>query len=107
MSSNNSNVYLKKARYGKDLVRLMRVYKEGNVQHCTELTVSIFVGICILEGKEKVIHILFGIGNNRSDFCWKVILKLLTPRLITLSLLPQVRNIKGKMRALNWMQSGY
>lgn len=36
----NSNVYLKKARYGKDLVRLMRVYKEGNVQHCTELTVS-------------------------------------------------------------------
>lgn len=40
MSSNNANVYLKKARYGKDLVRLMRVYKEGNVQHCTELTVS-------------------------------------------------------------------
>lgn len=39
--SNNANVYLKHARYGKDLVRLMRVYKEGNVQHCTELTVSI------------------------------------------------------------------
>lgn len=42
MSANNANVYLKKARYGKDLVRLMRVYKEGNVQHCTELTVSFF-----------------------------------------------------------------
>lgn len=41
MSANNANVYLKKARYGKDLVRLMRVYKEGNVQHCTELTVSV------------------------------------------------------------------
>ena len=38
--SNNSNVYLKHARYGKDLVRLMRVYREGSVQHCTELTVS-------------------------------------------------------------------
>lgn len=36
-----SNVYLKHARYGKDLVRIMRVYKEGNVQHCTELTVSV------------------------------------------------------------------
>ncbi|KAG2207654.1 hypothetical protein INT46_005065 [Mucor plumbeus] len=43
MSSNNANVYLKKARYGKDLVRLMRVYKEGNVQHCTELTVRLLL----------------------------------------------------------------
>ncbi|CAO0794157.1 unnamed protein product [Mucor circinelloides] len=43
MSANNANVYLKKARYGKDLVRLMRVYKEGNVQHCTELTVRLLL----------------------------------------------------------------
>ncbi|CEP16131.1 hypothetical protein [Parasitella parasitica] len=43
MSSNNANVYLKKARYGKDLVRLMRVYKEGDVQHCTELTVRLLL----------------------------------------------------------------
>ncbi|CAO3614322.1 unnamed protein product [Mucor hiemalis] len=41
--SNNSNVYLKHARYGKDLVRLMRVYREGNVQHCTELTVRLLL----------------------------------------------------------------
>jgi urate oxidase len=39
----NSNVYLKHARYGKDLVRLLRVYKEGDVQHCTELTVSCMI----------------------------------------------------------------
>lgn len=37
----SSNVYLKHARYGKDLVRLLRVYKEGDVQHCTELTVNL------------------------------------------------------------------
>ncbi|KAI9469722.1 MAG: urate oxidase [Benjaminiella poitrasii] len=43
MSYNNANVYLKKARYGKDLVRFMRVYKEGNVQHCTELTVKLLL----------------------------------------------------------------
>ncbi|KAI8647381.1 urate oxidase [Parasitella parasitica] len=43
MSSNNANVYLKNARYGKDLVRLLRVYKEGNVQHCTELTVRLLL----------------------------------------------------------------
>lgn len=41
--SSNSNVYLKHARYGKDLVRLMRVYREGNVQHCTELTVRLLL----------------------------------------------------------------
>ncbi|EIE75523.1 urate oxidase [Rhizopus delemar RA 99-880] len=39
----NSNVYLKHARYGKDLVRLLRVYKEGDVQHCTELTVRLLL----------------------------------------------------------------
>ncbi|KAI7892777.1 urate oxidase [Mucor mucedo] len=38
-----SNVYLKHARYGKDLVRIMRVYKEGSVQHCTELTVRLLL----------------------------------------------------------------
>lgn len=37
----NNNVYLKTARYGKDLVRLLRVYREGQVQRCTELTVRI------------------------------------------------------------------
>lgn len=37
----SSNVYLKHARYGKDLVRLLRVYKEGDIQHCTELTVNL------------------------------------------------------------------
>ncbi|KAG1444370.1 hypothetical protein G6F56_010329 [Rhizopus delemar] len=39
----NTNVYLKHARYGKDLVRIMRVYKEGDVQHCTELTVKLML----------------------------------------------------------------
>ncbi|CEI94123.1 hypothetical protein CU097_003036 [Rhizopus azygosporus] len=39
----SSNVYLKHARYGKDLVRLLRVYKEGDVQHCTELTVRLLL----------------------------------------------------------------
>ncbi|KAI8329717.1 urate oxidase [Chlamydoabsidia padenii] len=38
MSANNQNVYLKATRYGKDLVRLMRVYREGQTQRCTELT---------------------------------------------------------------------
>ena len=37
----SSNVYLKHARYGKDLVRLLRVYKEGDIQHCTELTLNL------------------------------------------------------------------
>ncbi|KAI8973606.1 urate oxidase [Mycotypha africana] len=37
------NVYLKKARYGKDLVRLLRVYREENIQHCTELTVRLLL----------------------------------------------------------------
>jgi urate oxidase len=41
--SSNSNVYLKHARYGKDLVRVMRVYKDGNVQRCTELTVRLLL----------------------------------------------------------------
>ncbi|KAI8366469.1 urate oxidase [Choanephora cucurbitarum] len=45
----NNSVYLKKARYGKDLVRLMRVYKEGNIQHCVELTVRL-----MLEGDIEV-----------------------------------------------------
>jgi hypothetical protein len=40
MSANNQNVYLKATRYGKDLVRLLRVYREGQTQRCTELTVS-------------------------------------------------------------------
>ncbi|CAO3695529.1 hypothetical protein G6F70_004999 [Rhizopus microsporus] len=39
----SSNVYLKHARYGKDLVRLLRVYKEGDIQHCTELTVRLLL----------------------------------------------------------------
>ncbi|KAG2223078.1 hypothetical protein INT45_008926 [Circinella minor] len=40
----NSNVYLKTARYGKDLVRLMRVYREpSGVQRCTELTVRLLL----------------------------------------------------------------
>ncbi|KAI8142050.1 urate oxidase UaZ [Fennellomyces sp. T-0311] len=41
--SNDSNVYLKTARYGKDLVRLLRVYKEGSTQRCTELTVRLLL----------------------------------------------------------------
>ncbi|KAI7907260.1 urate oxidase [Cokeromyces recurvatus] len=40
---NSDNVYLKKARYGKDLVHLLRVYKEENIQHCTELTVKLLL----------------------------------------------------------------
>lgn len=39
----SDSVYLKHTRYGKDLVRLLRVYKEGNVQHCTELTVRLML----------------------------------------------------------------
>ncbi|CDH52316.1 urate oxydase [Lichtheimia corymbifera JMRC:FSU:9682] len=39
----NNNVYLKTARYGKDLVRLLRVYREGEVQRCTELTVRLLL----------------------------------------------------------------
>lgn len=38
-----SSVYLKTARYGKDLVRLLRVYREGQTQRCTELTVCIWL----------------------------------------------------------------
>ncbi|KAI8993569.1 urate oxidase [Pilobolus umbonatus] len=41
--STNSNIYLKHARYGKDLVRLLRVYKDGNIQYCTELTVRLLL----------------------------------------------------------------
>ncbi|KAI9260829.1 urate oxidase [Sporodiniella umbellata] len=39
----DSNVYLKHARYGKDLVRVMKVYKDGDVQYCTELTVRLML----------------------------------------------------------------
>ncbi|CAO3598827.1 unnamed protein product [Absidia cylindrospora] len=39
----NQNVYLKATRYGKDLVRLMRVYREGQTQRCTELTVRLLL----------------------------------------------------------------
>lgn len=39
----DSSVYLKTARYGKDLVRLLRVYREGQTQRCTELTVCIWL----------------------------------------------------------------
>ncbi|KAI9248302.1 hypothetical protein BDA99DRAFT_446255, partial [Phascolomyces articulosus] len=40
----NPNVYLKTARYGKDLVRLLRVYREpSGVQRCTELTVRLLL----------------------------------------------------------------
>ncbi|KAI9316385.1 hypothetical protein BX666DRAFT_1949986 [Dichotomocladium elegans] len=39
----DANVYLKTSRYGKDLVRLLRVYKDGDVQRCTELTVRLLV----------------------------------------------------------------
>ncbi|KAI8071094.1 hypothetical protein BC940DRAFT_295271 [Gongronella butleri] len=42
MASNN-NVYLKATRYGKDLVRIMRVYREGQTQRCTELTVRLLL----------------------------------------------------------------
>ncbi|ORY96575.1 uricase [Syncephalastrum racemosum] len=38
---NDNQVYLKTARYGKDLVRIMKVYREGQVQRCTELTVRL------------------------------------------------------------------
>lgn len=61
MSANNANVYLKKARYGKDLVRLMRVYKEGNVQHCTELTVSF---LHIMKFDKGLIRLLRSIGQT-------------------------------------------
>ncbi|KAI8096452.1 urate oxidase [Halteromyces radiatus] len=43
MSASNQNVYLKATRYGKDLVRLLRVYREGQVQRCTELTVRLLL----------------------------------------------------------------
>lgn len=42
----SDNVYLKTACYGKDLVRLLRVYREGNQQRCTELTVSSQLFVC-------------------------------------------------------------
>ncbi|KAI9022846.1 urate oxidase [Phycomyces nitens] len=41
--SNTSDVYLKAARYGKDLVRIMRVYREADKQTCTELTVRLLL----------------------------------------------------------------
>jgi hypothetical protein len=36
----SSQVYLKKARYGKDKVKVMKVYRDGKWQTCVELTVS-------------------------------------------------------------------
>lgn len=37
----SSQVYLKKARYGKDKVKVMKVYRDGKWQTCVELTVSL------------------------------------------------------------------
>lgn len=39
----DSDFYLKTARYGKDLVRFMRVYRDGKVQRCAELTVRLLL----------------------------------------------------------------
>lgn len=39
-SMSSSQVYLKKARYGKDKVKVMKVYRDGKWQTCVELTVS-------------------------------------------------------------------
>ncbi|KAI8384852.1 uncharacterized protein BYT42DRAFT_563862 [Radiomyces spectabilis] len=39
----NTQVYLKDARYGKDLVRFMRVYRNGPQQVCSELTVRLLL----------------------------------------------------------------
>ncbi|CAO3675231.1 unnamed protein product [Umbelopsis vinacea] len=37
----SSQVYLKKARYGKDKVKVMKVYRDGKWQTCVELTVAL------------------------------------------------------------------
>ncbi|KAG0174082.1 hypothetical protein DFQ28_009745 [Apophysomyces sp. BC1034] len=54
--SAQSNIYLKSASYGKDLVRLLCVYRQGEWQTCTELTVRL-----LLEGE---IDIAYTKGDN-------------------------------------------
>ncbi|KAI8369920.1 urate oxidase [Blakeslea trispora] len=63
----NNNVYLKRARYGKDLVRLMRVYKEGNIQNCVELTVKLMLEGDIEVSYTKADNSVVVATGNRSE----------------------------------------
>lgn len=65
----DSDFYLKTARYGKDLVRFMRVYRDGKVQRCAELTVRL-----LLEGDIETSYtkadnsVVVATGNKMDDF---------------------------------------
>jgi hypothetical protein len=58
----SSQVYLKKARYGKDKVKVMKVYRDGEWQTCVELTVSSDVYVRTEKWIGKLIKLHMSIG---------------------------------------------